>query len=58
MRKNIKWLNLTLLAAGGLALEGCLGAFWSGLFNKGWPADNLPVNIAWDIIQNLLVPGY
>ena len=58
MRKNIKWLNLAVLAAGGLAFQGCLGAFWDGVWNSGFPENNRAISIAWDVIQNILIAGY
>lgn len=53
--KTTKWLKLgMLLAAGAVALNGCLGDFWAGFFNTGWPADNMWLNLTVDILNEEL----
>lgn len=50
--------KLMLLAgmAGGATLfaTGCLNAFWSGMWNTGWPAHNRWISLGWDILQENL----
>jgi hypothetical protein len=55
MIKRAKWL-LAVLAAGGLTLAGgCLGAFWQGLWNTGWPSNNPWLNLAVDAVKEATV---
>lgn len=51
MTKKSKWVTLALLAGGAVVFEGCLGAFWNGLWNTGWPAGNKWLNLAIDIVN-------
>jgi len=50
-----KWVTLSALLAGGaMLLTGCLGSFWQGLWNTGWPADNQWMNIAIDVANEAI----
>lgn len=51
MSKKAKWLTLSLLAGGGMLFNGCLSAFWNGMWNTGWPTDNRWINLALDIVN-------
>lgn len=51
MTKKFKWLTLSLLATGTLFASGCLGAFWQGLWNTGFPANNRWINLGLDILN-------
>ncbi len=53
---NKKWLTLGAMAFGGATLfqNGCLGSFWQGLFNSGFPAENRVLNVALDVLQEEL----
>ncbi len=57
MLKKTKWTTLVLLAGSGIAFNGCLGAFWDGVWNSGWPQDQRWLNIASDIIKVIILPG-
>lgn len=46
-----KWLKLALLTSGVLLANGCLGAFWQGLWNTGWPTNNRWLNLGLDILN-------
>lgn len=49
--KKTKWITLALLAGSATLFQGCLGKFWDGLWNTGWPADNRWVNLVIDIVN-------
>jgi len=52
--KKAKWMALGLLLAGGtLFANGCLAAFWQGMWSKGWPGNrwlNLLIDVANEMI--------
>ena len=58
MTRKSTWLKLgAMLTGGGLLLEnGCLSLedFWQGIWGRGWPADNLWINIAIDALHEEL----
>lgn len=33
---------------------GCLGDFWAGFFNTGWPTNNRWLNVALDVLNEEL----
>jgi len=50
-----KWISLSALLFGGATvLDGCMGGFWDGLWNSGWPSDNRWMNIGIDILKEEL----
>jgi hypothetical protein len=51
-----KWATLAITAFGGATLfqSGCLGDFWQGLWGRGWPTDNLWINVGWDVLNEEL----
>ncbi len=51
-----KLYTLTALLLGGATLlsNGCLSAFWQGMWNTGWPAHNRWLSLGWDILQENL----
>ena len=52
-----KWLKLSALLVGGAMLfEGCLQAFWQGMWNTGWPTENRYINLIIDILNEELLP--
>ena len=53
MTKKSTWLKLgAMLMSGGLLLSnGCLGDFWAGFWNTGWPTEARWLNIAIDVLQ-------
>lgn len=56
MTKKSKWLTLSAALFGGATLfqSGCLGDFWAGFWNSGWPTDNRWLNIAIDVLNEEL----
>lgn len=56
MTKKAKWFTLAASLFGGSTLfqNGCLGDFWGGLWNTGWPADNRILNVAIDVLNEEL----
>ena len=59
MNKKSTWLKLgaIMLGAGTLFHSGsCLNldGFWDGLWGRGWPTDNLWLNIAVDALHEEL----
>jgi hypothetical protein len=55
MMNKAKWLTLSAIASTGLLLQsGCLGAFWDGLINSGWPTDNRWLNIGLDVANEIV----
>ncbi len=57
MRSTSKWLTLMALLAGGstLLINGCLGAFWQGFWNTGWPTQNPWLNLAIDAVKEVTI---
>jgi hypothetical protein len=56
MKKN-KLMTLAALMCGGATLfQSCLGGggFWEGMFGRGWPTNNLWLNIGIDILNEEL----
>jgi len=52
MSSKVKWLAISTLLFGGATLfSGCLGEFWQGFWQTGWPTDNRMLNIAIDVLQ-------
>jgi len=51
MTKKAKWLTLAVLAGSATLFTSCLGGFWDGMWNTGWPTDSRWVNLALDIIN-------
>jgi hypothetical protein len=51
-----KWATLSAAAFGGATLfqNGCLSDFWDGMWGRGWPTDNLWLNIGWDVLNEEL----
>lgn len=49
----LKWSAL-LFGGATLFQSGCLGDFWDGFFNSGWPTHNRAVNIAIDVLKEEL----
>ena len=51
-----KWITFVALTFGGSTLfqSGCLGDFWKGFFNEGWPSDNRWLNLTIDILNEEL----
>lgn len=43
-----------LLLSGTTVFAGCLGGFWDGFFNSGWPTDNRWLNIGIDVVKEEL----
>lgn len=39
---------------GGLGGGGGFGDFWEGFWGRGWPTDNLWINIGWDVLNEEL----
>ena len=55
MTKKSKWLTLSVALFGGATVfQGCLGEFWAGFWNSGWPTDNRWLNIAIDVLNEEL----
>lgn len=54
MLKKAKFAFLAALATGTLFQSGCLGSFWNGFFNDGWPTNNRWINVAIDILNEEL----
>ena len=52
-----KFLTLAAMTFGGSMLfqVGCLGEFWGGFFNTGWPANNQFLNLGIDILMEELL---
>ena len=51
-----KWLTLcTLLFGGATVLSGCMGEFWSGFWNTGWPTNSRWINIGIDVLNEELI---
>ena len=56
MSRRSRWLALFILGTGGTVfVNGCLGAFWQGLWNTGWPTDNRWVNLAVDVLKEATI---
>ncbi len=54
--RRVKWMALSaLMGAGAMVSEGCLGAFWDGFWNTGWPANNRWLNLAYDVLVEAAV---
>lgn len=53
MLKKTKWITLTLLASSAMLFaNGCLGAFWQGLWNTGFPGNgNRWLGLALDVLN-------
>ena len=53
MSRRSKWLTMTAMLFGGATLfgNGCLGNFWKGFWNEGWPSNNRWLNLALDILN-------
>lgn len=53
---NKKWITLGAMMFGGATLfqNGCLGAFWQGFFNDGFPTNNRVINVTLDVLQEEL----
>jgi hypothetical protein len=51
MTKKFKWLTIMALASSATLLSGngCLGAFWNGLWNQNWP--NKWLGLGLDILK-------
>lgn len=50
-----KWLTLALFSSGAMLFaNGCLGGFWQGLWNTGWPTDNRWLNIGIDVANEII----
>lgn len=51
-----KWITLSAVTvAATLFQNGCLGAFWQGFFNGGWPGnDQRWLNVTLDVLQEEL----
>lgn len=49
-----KWLTLAVLASATLLSNGCLGAFWQGMWNTGWPNGNRWLNLGLDIANEAI----
>lgn len=50
-----KMYALAALALSGATIfQGCLGSFWDGFFNSGWPTDNRWLNIGIDVVKEEL----
>lgn len=51
-----KFFKLAALVLGGATVfqSGCLGDFWAGMWNTGWPSDNRVLNIAIDVLNEEL----
>jgi hypothetical protein len=50
-----KWLMLALLAGTATLLSnGCLNAFWQGLWKTGWPANNRWINVGLDVANEVI----
>ena len=51
-----KWFKLCASLLGGATLlqNGCLGDFWDGFWNTGWPTDVRWLNIAIDVLNEEL----
>ena len=58
MNKKSTWLKLSaiLLGAGTLFQGSCLNLedFWGGIWGRGWPTENLWLNIAVDVLHEEL----
>ncbi|MGE0481979.1 MAG: hypothetical protein AB7Q17_16075 [Phycisphaerae bacterium] len=55
MMKKSKLMMLSALVAGATLFQnGCLGSFWDGFFNGGWPNGNRWLNIAIDVLNEEL----
>lgn len=53
--KNIKWATLAVLVGSATLFQsGCLGAFWQGLWNTGWPTENRWLNLGIDIANEVI----
>jgi hypothetical protein len=50
--KRAKLLALSVMLLGGATLfEGCVSAFWQGLWKTGFPANNQWLNLGLDILR-------
>lgn len=56
MFKNGKRLTFVLLLGGATLLQGCLGAFWQGFWNTGWPENQRWINLGIDVVNEALLP--
>jgi hypothetical protein len=55
MSMKSKWLAIsTLLFGGATIFQGCLGDFWQGFWQSGWPTNNRMLNIAFDVLNEEL----
>ena len=49
-----KWLTLVMLSSATLFGAGCLGSFWQGMWNTGWPTNNRWLNLGVDIANEVI----
>ncbi len=54
MTRRGRWLALWISTGGLLLVNSCLGAFWRGL-TDGWPADNLWLGLAVDVLKEATI---
>ncbi|MBL8880425.1 MAG: hypothetical protein JNG88_15030 [Phycisphaerales bacterium] len=55
MLKKVKFALLTAITTGTLFhTGGCLGGFWNGFFNDGFPTNNRWINVALDVLNEEL----
>lgn len=58
MKKSKLLALLTLASAGGTLFHSCIGigggGFWEGMFGRGYPTNNLWMNIGIDILNEEL----
>lgn len=53
--KKAKLVLLGALVSGATLFQsGCLGGFWQGLFNTGWPTGNRVLNVLIDVVNEEL----
>lgn len=53
--KNAKFLAISALIAGATLFQsGCLGAYFDGFFNTGWPTGNRWLNLGIDVLKEEL----
>ncbi len=54
MNKQKLFALAALVCGGATVFQGCLGGFWQGIFGRGWPTENLWLNIGIDVLNEEL----